>query len=551
MRKIFVAVDKTGSVNVDDAGLYLGYGGEHNAAVLFIEIDESEEAVFGGIRHYQLVFDNYISEMYESKNSEFTFAVPFEALTPPIVQCQVVGYKLSDGEPEAIVKSDIFQFEVKYSKKGDLPLTGEIDAVERVYLSCSRFALESKNHAEAAQLSLQSANTAKTYCLESQQTCERYAEDTSDLVKSISEAAAVIENLKAEGSVCNSLKATESANGILRVDGISPLIHDMQLSFMEQLLATGIGQVELGGVDDCRVILKRSVKSDGITPLFSVTMDSGEQVQYTFPNVGWFLMNLRIEECDGDVRVTGILTDDFSDTVYTVDERWQVGQGTRLHAFSVQQSVLVEAYRVLGDETISVFGKNLIGCEELDIRVSDISFKTDNKGRMILNGTSKGEILTNIDAFKQNFSVYLPAGTYTFSVDNESDVPLNCVCIRDDIDTYASFINISGSVTKKFTLDSGKWVYLGFYIYQKTFDNAVLKIQLESGDTATDFEPYHEPLEYDFDAETSVNAVTSFGSTATFISTNEQPMLKLCHNKDVNYWFSRLESAVKALCVSA
>ena len=547
MRNFFVSVDAVGAVTVDSTDKLLGYGGEHNVAVLDFEVDEEGDSVFNGVNYYQVVFDDYISDVIKAKNGAFTFTVPQEAVNPPIANCQLLAVKLVDSEPQMIAKSEIFQFEVRFSKKGGLKFQGTADALDRVFLACSEFKVLSEKAAETASKSSDNAIAAKNACLNYLELCSEYADDARESIDSISDAAEVAASLKEDGGVCNALKSSVSGRGILRVDNVSPFAHNMFLSLKEPLLANGIGTLHLGGNDNCHLVFEQPITADGVNPSIYIDMDSSEEIGYVFPFVGTFVPDLYVTAKDGDLIISGTLTDKSTNAVYNLGDYWQVKSEARIYEIRCPELVPFSAYRMFTDETVSVYGKNLIGYEDLDIEVAGVSIITDSYGRFVLNGLSNDEVATSSPIFKDCFSVFLPAGTYTFSVDHESGTPVNAVCIRANNTTYASFSNLSGYDSKTFTLLSGKRVYLGFYIYGKSFENTVLKIQLENGNKATEFQAYKDVEEYSINNRGVVGEISSISSAVTIVCDRSNVGINLDYHVDINYAFQQLENAIKAL----
>ena len=139
-----------------------------------------------------------------------------------------------------------------------------------------------------------------------------------------------------------------------------------------------------------------------------------------------------------------------------------------------------------GDTTQQTYtGKNLIPFVSQNFTVNDVTFSVVG-GSLKVNGTSNGIIYSSNANYKTNFSFTLPAGTYTFSGDN---LVGSSIRKYDDNSTLVA-VEASGSPSS-LTLTESTKVYLGIYVANNTaFSNHIAQFQLESGSTATAYEPY-------------------------------------------------------------
>lgn len=105
-------------------------------------------------------------------------------------------------------------------------------------------------------------------------------------------------------------------------------------------------------------------------------------------------------------------------------------------------------------------------------------------GKLYLDGTSSGETSSTDATFEANFKFKLPAGTYYFT---RGDYP-NATYLQHKVNgASAAIITNSG----KFTLAAEDEVWVGFYVYNKTFSNLHAPIQIVQGATApTTYAPY-------------------------------------------------------------
>ena len=129
------------------------------------------------------------------------------------------------------------------------------------------------------------------------------------------------------------------------------------------------------------------------------------------------------------------------------------------------------------DVTLTACGKNLADLSGVDGKlISGISFAYDN-GNVVLNGTATAQIYAGI-------KIHLSAGTYTVSGGTDKNVRLT---LRNK-----SWLNIADAIAgATCTIESDDY-YVHIAIAAGTVcDNAVIKPQLERGNMATAYEPYH------------------------------------------------------------
>jgi len=139
---------------------------------------------------------------------------------------------------------------------------------------------------------------------------------------------------------------------------------------------------------------------------------------------------------------------------------------------------------VSGDNSVSICGKNLIPFTNQDFTLNGVRFYVQN-GSLYMNGTSTSETLTTHQQFKNNFSFILKAGTYYFYRGSA----LTTLSVATTIKKYDDNTNLREN-NGTFTLTEDTKVYLGFYLYNKTFNNIKAEIMLNKGNTQETYEPY-------------------------------------------------------------
>lgn len=156
-----------------------------------------------------------------------------------------------------------------------------------------------------------------------------------------------------------------------------------------------------------------------------------------------------------------------------------------------------EIQSATGTQKVVVSGKNLLPFTNQDFTLKNIHYFSKD-GSLYLDGTSTGETSSNDVTFKNNLSFMLPAGTYIFTCANSStNYPTYIKKYSDN--TQLANINGNTIKTATFTLTETTQVFLSFYIYQFTFDNRNMELQLQKGSTTTTYQPYITPEEVDID----------------------------------------------------
>lgn len=143
---------------------------------------------------------------------------------------------------------------------------------------------------------------------------------------------------------------------------------------------------------------------------------------------------------------------------------------------------------VTGENVVKVVGKNVVPFTNQDFTLNSVRYKVVD-GNLTLDGTSTGETSNQNARFKTNFNFWLDAGTYTLSYGGGTTGMSMRIRNYDDNTTISNNLHQS-NLSDTFTLNARTHVYLGFYVYQASFSNKALNIQLELGSTATDYEPY-------------------------------------------------------------
>ena len=236
MREFQIMVDPLGAVTVSGSSRLLGYGGEHNVARLNVNFDDFEQSVFKDAGYYRIALGDYYSDAIYSENGVLSYLVPFEAVTPPMVYCQIIGYTDKEGEPVKIAKSSVFTMEVKFSKVPRAAISNSTDVFERTLASCEvalKSSLEASNearlYAESAALSMERSVESSAVAIQSANSALVAAEEAKEALGTLENFATLHNN------VANAIKRTAKGN-VVSVSDVSPIEHDVQVKLTSDIL---------------------------------------------------------------------------------------------------------------------------------------------------------------------------------------------------------------------------------------------------------------------------------------------------------------------------
>ena len=167
-------------------------------------------------------------------------------------------------------------------------------------------------------------------------------------------------------------------------------------------------------------------------------------------------------------------------------------------------------------------------------------------GTGIINGYINDKVYSG-DTFRTCYIKCLPNTTYTvskmlssrFSVGYTYELPDNEVTVRGTLSN-------DGATQLTVTTDSNAR-YLVIYCYHMTndtvtFDEVLNSLQIEMGDTATEYEPYVEPITYPVNSDGTVDGVKSIYPTTVLFTNSEGATIEAEYNKDINKTLGDLET---------
>ena len=192
-------------------------------------------------------------------------------------------------------------------------------------------------------------------------------------------------------------------------------------------------------------------------------------------------------------------------------------------------------------------GKNLIPLPYSQLPIgtttlNGIEFTVYEDGSILMNGTATTGFSRYLYNNKQDLLGLRAGDIITGSkwVSDDSQIAnfnLTFNYYNIDGDMKEGVINLGAYHRNLTTTITEDYVGWGIYIYissGKTFDNLLIKPQLELGKTATDYEPYVESTEYTPNADGTVNGVTSLYPNTTLM-TNTDGVIIDCEYLTNNY----------------
>lgn len=172
--------------------------------------------------------------------------------------------------------------------------------------------------------------------------------------------------------------------------------------------------------------------------------------------------------------------------VYAIEESAITTEKVALYEMQFELAETATEYSPYTGESFPVVfpaqGKNLLALPDADFTLKGVRYKVVDGG-ITLDGTSSGETSASSADFKTYLSFNLKAGTYYF---NRHTYPNPCYLRSDITGTDANLVTNKGS----FTLEHDAKVWVGFYVYQKTFDNLSVPLSLYAGNTEQPYEPF-------------------------------------------------------------
>ena len=185
-------------------------------------------------------------------------------------------------------------------------------------------------------------------------------------------------------------------------------------------------------------------------------------------------------------KVSGIGSNLILTPTYEAPMKLNEIQGDTLQENTPTPDTPVEIQSVTGLQNIDIKGKNLLNIPDGTYSHNGITAVVDN-GEITLNGTASGTSFIGI-----NVGLNLVSGTYTLSLNNSATKSDTGTYVRFDSDPNSVLTYENTNASNNITLSENK-TYSQLVIRTTSgvsFENFIIKPQLEQGSTATDFKEY-------------------------------------------------------------
>ena len=243
--------------------------------------------------------------------------------------------------------------------------------------------------------------------------------------------------------------------------------------------------------------------TSGLTDTYTITYTSGSPTTFDVTN-GKGITSVSKTSSEGNVDTYTITYNDSTTSTFTVTNCDESDVMSALSVFNIIPQMTDEDEEITFNNTSdcwmpkfdlkgntsqeSTTGKNLaLTNNDYASEYPNCTITRNNDNTLTINGTLdalKYPVLVNVS------SVNIPAGDYTLSIydnlGNEYNADLNWY----DSNNTAHYV-YKGNSAKTFTASDNIFKFqIQPYLTAKTYNNVILYIQLESGTTATDYEPY-------------------------------------------------------------
>ena len=367
-------------------------------------------------------------------------------------------------------------------------------------------------------------------------------------------------------SAANALRKKVSGE-VIRVDDVSPMEHypvvkvagknlfysnkdfDGTLSGISYSMGENTSEVTFSGTAN---------KENALQLPDSFSLPKGTySVSVTGLNSGAGRLYLR-NQTKGEVIINHVtastprqftLTEDANIRTYIVFKDQSTYDNT-LISIQIENGETVTEYTPYIDPTtvtVTRCGKNLTaytGETKTDTSSGISIVRTNNSAEFLVNGTA-----TAMTSMVATSTVILPPGTYTVSVEG-----LNSISTDTDRcylwNQPAGKVVANGVMTgkpKTFTISEWTPVRVEFVIGEESsYSNKTVKIQIEQGENATNYEPYTGETQIPTDDGT-VSGLSAVSPTMTLLTDTTGVNIECEYSRDINVAFAEILEKITAL----
>ena len=207
-------------------------------------------------------------------------------------------------------------------------------------------------------------------------------------------------------------------------------------------------------------------------------------------------------------KVSGIGSNLSLTPTYEAPMKLNEIQGSTLQDGTPTPSSPVPLQSVTGLQNVNITGKNLLNIPNGTYSHNGITAVTSN-GTITLNGTA-----SNTSFIRLNVGLNLVSGTYTLSLNNSNTKSDTGTYVRFDSDPNSILTYENTNASNNITLSEDK-TYSRLVIRTTsniTFENFIIKPQLEQGSTATTYEPYKDNT---YEVNLGKNLLPNIATTTT------------------------------------
>ncbi len=535
MKKISITVDGTGSVSpgIGSAGFY----GEHLVTELEITLSDTFSE---NCEYYKMNIDGYVSGRLTPADGKINYTLPQSVLRPPAINCQVIGYKIVDDVPVMVVRSAPFALTVEVSPGGDSPeiIADALEPLETALAECGNTVAASKKLLEdisgaqsTVREELKSLKDQTVSCASTAVDCvNKTMADAAAAAKSASEAAASAASISLDNyykksetySKEQAYSKTEADNQFAARSSPNSIVE----SSVACAAALWIAADDTGASSFAELNDTKSANQ--------IYLWSSKKVDTEIKNQNKLLCNaLKGSKSGGAVRI---------EDVSPVNEELKI----KLTSDTVTD---------FSNETVLKYGKNLWRPDYFKtshtVNGVTVQYLAD-EDCYLLNGTATtfGEVRD--DSFyvygMKNKAVTI---SYTY-ISGTADKGYIYIAKADKSDDYRiNFLdcalkaeNAANTAVCDKQCVKSLWFY---WTAGAVFTNYKIKVQVEIGSAATEYEPYKAPLTFASAADGTVEEIMLDSGVSALIPGSSGIVLNCEYDRDINKAFAELQQAIISL----